>query len=66
MFTAIVFACWLHSPNDCTQFIDKQGPYRNEDECSTRVVRMIKEIRNITPGKVIVGAECTIIAQEAT
>jgi len=66
MFTAIVLACWLHSPNDCTQFIDKRGPYRNEGECGTRVVEMIGEIRNITPGKVIVGAECTILAQEAT
>jgi len=27
---------------------------------------MIREIRTITPGKVIVGAHCSIIAEEST
>ena len=66
MFTAMIFACWLHSPNECTQFIDKRGPYLNEGDCSIRVVQMIEEIRNITPGKIIVGAKCTVMAQEST
>ena len=66
MFTAIIFACWLHSPNECTQFVDKRGPYLNEGDCAIRIVEMIGEIRGITPGKVIVGAQCTVIAQEST
>ena len=66
MFTAIILACWLHSPQDCTQFVDKRGPYKTEGECAIRAVTMIREIRTITPGKVIVGAHCSVIAEEST
>jgi len=66
MFTAIILACWLQSPQDCTQFVDRRGPYKTEGECSIRAVNMIGEIRSFTPGMIIVGAQCTVIAQEST
>jgi len=66
MFTAMILACWLHSPNDCTQFTDKRGPYLDEGECGTRAVEMIGEIRRVTPGMIIVGAQCATGPQEST
>ena len=66
MFTAMILACWLHSPNDCTQFTDKRGPYLDKGECGTRGVGMIGERRTITAGMIIVGAHRATGPQEST
>lgn len=43
----------------CLQFEDTMGPYRTEEECVTRIVEMIGNIREISPNLSIVSTSCS-------
>ncbi|MAI39616.1 hypothetical protein [Alteromonas sp.] len=69
MFKAIVFACVINSPNDCTQFDDTWGLKVTRENCETRIEEMIESLGEVLPltGKdyKIVGTKCEKIGNAA-
>ena len=49
MFTALVLACVMASPDRCIEAEDTLGPYETKGQCVMRVHEMVAQMRMVFP-----------------
>lgn len=62
MFKVIVLACSAIAPQECWEYHDTRGPYKDREQCVSRAYEMGNDIAQIHEGKIMPRSyKCTIL-----